>query len=325
MPLRRIRVVDLVREVGDSIDLFLCCGSFESRSLSAGLSLIPDGVKFAIVAEHEDFHRHVAANTAKLKAHFGSASEILKLDTRSPIRSADRLAECLRKVPGPYPKRILFDTTTFTHETLIIAAEVILRTFGELGQLKCVYTIADEYDPGQPDDVKWLSKGISEIRSVLGFPGAILPGRGLHLVLLHGFEEERSKSLIARYEPDVLSLGTPLVNSYTAARHSGRNLRVHEEILRYAQIAVSEVNEFDFCATDHFECRDAILKQAEIKTGFNTVVAPMNTKISTLGVMLAGRANERIQICYVQPSTYNVDNYSRPSDELYVFDLAVPR
>ncbi len=321
MQLKRIAVADLSLEVGDAIDLFLCCASFESRSLSAGLSLTPAQVRLALVAEHADYERHVAGNANTLMRHFAGASEIVLLDTRSPIRSADALAGRLRKVPGPCPKRILVDVTTFTHETVIIAAELISRTFLGLGDVQCVYTIAEEYDPGQDDQSKWLSKGIAEVRSVLGFPGAVLPGRGTHLILLHGFEEERSKSLIARYEPDVLSLGIPNTDSFTAPKHSARHHRVHEEVLRYARISVPEVVEFEFCADNHFDCRDAILQQAAIRPDVNIVAAPMNTKLSTLGVMLAARVNHTIQICYAQPNAYNVDNYSRPGNELYLFGL----
>ena len=318
---KRIAVGDLGLEVGDTIDLFLCSASFESRSLSAGLSLTPAQVRFALVAEHVDYHRYVEANAQALMRHFAGAAEIAQLDTRSPIRSADALAGCLRNMPEPCPKRILVDVTTFTHETVIIAAELISRTFAGRGDVQCVYTIAEEYDPGQDDESKWLSKGIAEIRSVLGFPGAVLPGRGSHLILLHGFEEERSKSLIARYEPDVLSLGMPRVESFTAPGHSARHRRVHEEVLRYAQISVPEVVEFEFCADNHFSCRDAILQQAATRPDLNIVAAPMNTKLSTLGVMLAARLNNTIQICYAQPNAYNVDNYSQPSNELYLFGL----
>lgn len=317
---KRIAVADLSLEIGNSLDLFLCCASFESRSLSAGLSLNPAQVKFALVAKHVDYERYVVGNAHALLRHFSGASEVALLDTRSPIRSADAFAGCLRKVPAPCPERILVDVTTFTHETVIIVCELISRTFRGR-DVQCVYTIAEEYDPEQDDQSKWLSKGIAEIRSVLGFPGAVLPGRGTHLILLHGFEEERSKSLIARYEPDLLSLGAPDTDSFTAPKHGARHHRVHEQVLRYARISVPEVVEFEFCADNHFGCRDVILKQAAIRPDLNIVAAPMNTKLSTLGVMLAARLNHAIQICYAQPNTYNVDNYSRPGDELYLFAL----
>ena len=54
---------------------------------------------------------------------------------------------------------------------------------------------------------KWLSKGVKEIRSVLGFPGEILPSRKNHLIVLTGYEYERAKTIIDILQPYSLALG----------------------------------------------------------------------------------------------------------------------
>lgn len=57
-----------------------------------------------------------------------------------------------------------------------------------------------------------------------------------------------------------------------------------------------------------------LLADAEAHANMNLVVAPMNSKISTLGAALAARVNPDIQLCYAPAVTYNFENYSKPCD-----------
>jgi hypothetical protein len=50
----------------------------------------------------------------------------------------------------------------------------------------------------------------------------------------------------------------------------------------------------------------------------NIVIAPINTKLSTLGAAFFALKNESVQICYAQALLYNVRGYSRQSDYCYV-------
>ena len=53
----------------------------------------------------------------------------------------------------------------------------------------------------------------------------------------------------------------------------------------------------------------------------NTVIAPMNNKISTVGAALAALKNPNIQISYAQADIYNVVGYSMPNDDYYLGEL----
>ena len=320
MPMAPVKINDLPDLLPSPVDVMICCASFERRSLSVALLLKRACVRRALICEHVNMHRYMASNVNKLRKHFGSATIPVRLDSSSPVRSADALMTAIDACHTKQRLRVVVDITTFTHETLMICGEILALTLSPRDDVRFVYTVAKEYDPGTRDTDKWLSKGILSVRSVLGFPGDIRPGRDVHLILLHGFEIERSKSLIDEYEPDLLSLGRPTDSSSTCSPHALTNARVHKEVLRYAQ-NVADVIEFEFAANDPLGCRDAIGRQACARPDINVVAATMNTKLSALGALLAARDNPNIQLCYAQPVTYNYDNYSLAGDECYCVSL----
>lgn len=320
MPVERIALSKLAERVGYPIDVFICCGSFESRCLSVAEVVDADRIGKAIVGRHVTMHRRVTANTAKLMERFGAKAVSLELNSDLPIQSADRIADALATCRGTSPQHILIDVTTFTHESLLLLAELLNTAFSDRDDVRFVYTIAKDYAPGYNDEEKWLSKGIREIRSVLGYPGEMLPGRRIHLILLHGLEVERSTRVIAEYEPELLSLGRPEEAKSTFPKHISANRRVHAQVLKYARNTV-EVEEFLSIPNDPHGLCEAILQQTELRDDLNIVAAPMSTKLSALGVGLAARSRPAIQICYAQPVRYNYDNYSTPSQLCYVFQM----
>ena len=53
----------------------------------------------------------------------------------------------------------------------------------------------------------------------------------------------------------------------------------------------------------------------------NTVMAAMNTKISTLAVGLYALQNPEVQVSYAQADVYNYERYSEAADDVYVFNM----
>jgi hypothetical protein len=45
----------------------------------------------------------------------------------------------------------------------------------------------------------------------------------------------------------------------------------------------------------------------------------MNTKLSTSGAALAALEADEIQLCYASARHYNIEGYSRPSQECIIF------
>ena len=84
---------------------------------------------------------------------------------------------------------------------------------------------------------------------------------------------------------------------------------------------VSKVEQFQFSCVDPRNAKRAIIEQAKKFPEHNTVLAPMNTKVSTLGAALAAFEEESLQVCYAHPSAYNTATYSLPGLDCRLFDL----
>src|SRR6185436_3367287 len=178
------------------------------------------------------------------------------------------------------------------------------------------YTVATEYSVGAEGGDKWLSKGISEIRSILGYPGENLPSRRVHLLILTGFETERAAKLVDEFEPALVSLGF-VTGADTDEIHQLSSRAFQQSFLeKYSSAEV-----FRFPCYDALATKDAILHQAHRFAEFNLVVAAMNTKISTVGAALAAAEDDRIQLCYAFANEYNYAGYSAPGTSCYVGDV----
>ena len=201
----------------------------------------------------------------------------------------------------------LVDITTFTHEALLILVR-LLQSRVRQKPVTLLYAPADEYSIGLPSAEKWLSKGITDIRSVLGYPGSSRPSWKSHLIVLVGYEGDRAERLLDEFQPHVISLGFGEAGSATAIQHEQANRDV------FAKLAnkVSRYSEFEFSCTDIAAVERAVSAQSLLFPDCNVVIAPMNSKLSTVGVAGAAFRNEDIQLCYASASQYNTEGYSRP-------------
>ena len=216
---------------------------------------------------------------------------------------------------------VLLDITTFTHEHLLILMALI-RNHGLPCQVLLGYTGAAEYSTNTDEESVWLSRGVGQVRSILGYPGDMAPSRRLHLIVLVGFEVERARTLIEIMEPSKLSLGIGAQEKSISSRHYARNERFRNRLQEFQMRQLqtqTEVDKFTFSCVDPDEARDAILLQAAKYPEFNTAVCPMNTKISTIGVGLAALQDPRLQVAYAAVAEYNEAGYSTPGEEVRVF------
>jgi hypothetical protein len=209
------------------------------------------------------------------------------------------------------------DITTFTHEALLILLKLLQLKLKPTDSVTFLYTAALEYSVGDEEENKWLSKGIGEIRSVLGYPGKVLPTQKLHLVILTGFESERAERFIEEYEPNMLSLGLADPDSSTSPAHYPVNRAKHSRIAARHKDAVT----FVFSCSDPVETMTAIQDRIRQVPDHNVLIAPMNTKISTVGAALVAFDNDSVQLCYATANQYNESNYSKPDSNCYLFTV----
>ena len=304
------------------VDVFICSASFEDRcrSITDHIEAVP--IEYSIVAYNENFLSRIRENLTYLSGEFVQRTgkkrhSELALDTNKPIQTADRIANLIGSIVTDGAHRFLIDTTTFTRESLLILVRYLKLSLAPSDSVQFLYANAKEYSIGDDQEDKWLSKGIREVRSVLGYPGDFLPSRRNHLIILVGFEDDRALSLIRECEPALVSLGLGDRSEAGTGPHQNTNEN------RFARLKtfVDPVSEFVFKGYDAEASCEILKKQAGSRSELNTIIAPMNTKISTLAAAALALEDRSIQICYAQTNIYNYDRYSSPGDNFYLFSL----
>lgn len=314
---QKIPVGDLAAHLRLPIDVFICSSSFEMRCRTVPDHLPFNAVRRVLICENEDLRAVIEPSRSYLHERFGAKAISVQLNTKDPLIGADNMQKAISSVGESRPNNFLVDITAFTHESLLILVK-LLQTFLHKGNnVQFVYTSALDYAVGMKPEDKWLSKGIGEIRSVLGYPGILRPSRKVHLIVLVGFEGERAAKLIEAYEPTVVSLGFGSAGESISNSLHEVNVTFHKKLFAMYR----NVLDFSFSCVDPWEAKKSIDAQKAKLPDHNVVIAPMNTKISTIGAALSAFSDESIQLCYAHAKQYNWENYSLPGDECYFFDL----
>ncbi len=315
--MNRFSLEELRKDHPWNLDLFVCSASFEQRCLSVGRVLkdqIETSTK-AIIVYNEDFRGVVQNNLDLLKGFFQNSQEC-PLRTYEPLYTFDSLVTTLEsELPDKPGAQVGIDITTFTRESLLMLFRYLHKEIVERDvELRLFYNPADAYDFGDERERTGLSEGIREVRSVLGYPGNLRPSRETHLILMAGFEHERAVQLAVECEPSLVSLGIADPKEQDAARHQESNERCTREIRNF----VGEPRDFTFSGYDFWKCARDIATQTKRFPDMNTIVAPMNTKISTVGAGLAGLLMPEVQLCYAQADVYHPSGYSQASEIIYM-------
>ena len=298
------------------LNLLICSASFEERCLSVPMAV--GSADRCIVAYNENYWDVLSEHRDMINNLSWGAVEECRMRTDDPVQTSDAIGDA---VEMNWPEdveglRVGVDITTFTRESLLMLMRQVWRKMRERDELVICYNPAVEYSVGAPDAKKWLSKGIREVRSVLGYPGLLAPSRRNHLIVLAGFEADRAVGLIGEWEPALLSLGV----ADAVGGDTGEHQSINEERARRVENVAGPVRHFVFDAYDVLSATEAIEDQMNVGEGVNTIVAPMNTKISTVGAALVGCRHPEVQLCYAQADLYNYDHYSEASSRVYVIE-----
>lgn len=254
-------------------------------------------------------------------SHTNGRGRIFGQECTNVLQLADELADVISKFDKN--TRTVIDITSMSHELLAILI-ALLNNQGQLAGTTLCYTGAKQYSFNTTEAEIWLSKGVNAIRSILGFPGEQLPSRPLHLVIPVGFEVERALEVISAYEPAALSLGLGRRDASISEAHFESNSRFFrrlEDFVKDQEIECETLSTFSFSCIDPIDTKDDIANHLSSYPDFNTVICPLNTKISTVGVALLCLERPEIQLCYAQPIEYNVEGYATPDEWITVVHL----
>lgn len=308
-----VKTSEATRRVPNGATVF-CCASYESRSVSFPASLQSRNDINFVLFSNEESQKDSAENRAKLTRLFNKRLRPVRLRKRAPLFTADVLAREFEGVPND--TEICIDVSTFTREAIFL----MIRIIDELGifhRVHFFYARASAYSLGSKPGEEWLSRGVSGVRSVLGYPGNLTPGRPLHLIILLGIEFDRAMRLCEDFEPNYVSIGIGAGDRAFDREVTRRVESVGEKMKQYN----ASCSTFNFSTVDAIQSAQDIGEVAKKTPGFNGIIAAMSNKISTVGVALAGIINKELQLAYAEPIEYNIDNYSAPGDDVIHFRL----
>ena len=318
---KKFDLAEIGTKLPQKIDIFICSASYEERCLSAALNLRADQIGVSLICANEDFLEDISQNLQTLLDHFGNRARKVMFRQDNPVSALDTVQEALVTALTDSPQNIVLDATTFTHEGLLILLRVLATFASPIHAVSVVYAPANEYAVGLAPRDKWLSKGVREIRSVLGYPGLMSPSRKIHLVVLVGFEVERARLLIDLSEPDVLSLG----HGYDTTDDTSSHLSINADTLNQIGVHYPIFDQFKFSSIDYSATKNELHHHIEKYPQYSTIIAPMNTKLSTIGAATYALTHPNVQLCYAPAVTYNTRRYSKPNNYILYLPLLLER
>jgi len=320
---KKYRLEKMNQQVDQIFDLFICCCSFEDRCLSFLKNIDIGKIKRGVVFYNRECLDYMKENKTELASLLGKKGRFVELLHMNPLYTADQISVCLNELARDKEiKTILLDITTFTHECLLVVIRLLQIKFKEAA-IVCAYSNAKEYNPNCEVDEKWLSKGIIELRSVLGYAGSILPAQKTHLILIVGYEHERAISIINELEPNSISLGFGKSDNATTQKNQDANEHYVDLVERMATNYI-DLDCFEIKCDNPYETKEKIIEKSRNLEGENIIIIPLNNKISTIGVAMAALENDNLQVCYAPAKVYNYYDYSEAGDMCYMFELCFP-
>lgn len=320
--IKKIYLSELQSTLPNAYDILICSSSFEDRCLSISSNINIENFKKVFILYNSDFIQHVEANKNKLVQMFGNKGLPIEVSSSNPLLTADNLDNSLTSAMREYSvNSILLDVTTFTHESLLILLR-LLQLRCPAAKITYTYSNASEYSVGDDKSHKWLSVGIGEVRSVLGYAGNIIPTRKTHLILIVGYEFERAIAIINAIEPNSIALGYGRSENATTEKDTEANEH-YLQLVEQMTTSYSDITRFEVPCNDPYKTSIELQQQINNFRDMNVLLVPMNNKLSTIGAALAVFINQDVQICYAPALSYNFSHYSAPGNKCYIFDLNV--
>lgn len=317
----RILASDLLGEISGSNILFITFASFEARCLTAVSNLPYEKIGSAVVLfNRANPNPIITENRLAISAKLGDVVKEVAINLNDPFEIRERVENALSNIDRMFDQFVI-DITTFTHEALAITVDLLSERWPD-NAWTILYNGAGDYDTSHKNvDEVWLSKRPSSVRSVLGFSGEMHPSRKLHLFVLVGFEHERAHYAIEIFEPNRITLAKGKKKDSVTLAHAETNAHFFKKVdafVKSTAATYSAVKEVVFSPTDSVKTQEIVQQVVSDNAEFNTVICPMNTKLSTLGVILAAMENPSIQLAYVPVDEYNEAAYATPSEWLTI-------
>jgi hypothetical protein len=290
---------------GTPDDLLCVCASFEPRTTTASECLGENyRAKNGVI-----YHNYPEVGSEVVKNNLEKLKELLKPkcdnvtvvegSLNDPVKQFRAMKKAILEIgQSTSVNTITIDSTTFNREALLVAM-ALLRTNYPSSTSRILYVSPRKHG-------EWLTHGFREVRTIIGFPGILRSNRPTILVILTGFEPDRVTKIVEEHSPDKVLLG--FGNPPTKQSFLERNIEEQKKTVFSKQ----EVERFEFPANSIEACHNYLetLLSGCLPVN-NIILAPMSTKLSTIGALLTVEAHHEMQLTYCVPGEYNIQDYSR--------------
>ena len=300
------------------IDHLIVSASFEERAYSiwGAIRINIPGMKF--VCHNENNSTYLNQSLMRFCADDKSLQAV-PLDSDDPKATFESLRRVFDQIRSRGKCHLGVDLTGFTREALAILLYIARNRLAEGSRVTAFYHRAASY--GRTPGGGWLSQGVREVRSILGYSGQAKLSADTHLMMIAGFETERAQEIIDTIEPTHLSIGKLGGSRLVAETENPHNQPLGDFLERVKlYYANNDCGEFEFSTCDPIFTRDRIIEAAKATPG-NSVLSCLNSKPAMVGSCLAAIRYPAIQLIYLQPLYYNTTSYSKPSGKIIFFDV----
>lgn len=187
-------------------------------------------------------------------------------------------------------EEIYLDISTFNRQNLLTILYLFRKKNG-INKINCYYTTPK-------DTNEKISKYACNYSTIPLFGGKQSIDKNKLLLLLVGFEFDRARYLWEKVEPakTIIAIGDKPTNK--------KFLKVNKKVVSDLKVIMPSCD-VKISAKDPFKAQrdvEKIFKQ--YSDNYNIIVAPMNTKVQTLGLYLAWEKYPNVQIVYSCPESF---------------------
>jgi hypothetical protein len=330
MKLQTIELHEVLHKIADvgpfsgewrNADLFLCALGFEPRALTVPQELAKKGFKcqMSIYLEYKGNNRANLLNLRSLskflKGFSGDLVQALPADDLSiASQLKTHVAILVKQKSGP--AKVVFDVSAAASRVVMSVMKVLLENEVDLTIL---YAEAEKYYPTLEEYENLGKRTISEVAIEKGvefvqgspeFPGQHLDPLPNCLIIVPGFNMERTKAVLGTLDPTLITSPNESIVWLIGVPH------LEENEWRYkALLAVNELDE----KTAHFKVSTFEYKNfmlvlqriwLERWRSNNITLSLLGSKLQTVGASLFCYLHPDIKLIMSAPKQYSAKHYS---------------
>jgi len=300
-------------------DLFICCASFEDRSVSSVSKMGVDfRTSFAVifVVEEPLYKKQIDNNLFKLQNELRKRTTegifVISCQRESPVDGIGQLKNIWEQCKPRNPEEpfITVDISGFTKIYLLELLHYLVVELN-LGIPRLLHT-TQKYLPSK------LTRGVEQITTVPNFFGSPSWERQTLLVLFLGFESERSLAVWKHFNPAktiAVITNPPRSGNLDYLRSSQKN---NSYLLSQPCVEVRNVP-----ADNPYAAKDMLVAvHNDTKGSLNMVIGPFGTTPQTVGMFLFCLEYPKVQIVYSFPVKYTRSYLQRKPGPTLLLPLA---